>query len=41
MKTLIKNGTIVTAVDMYRGDVLVEGERISTIGTRWRSTPIA
>ncbi len=32
MKTLIKNGTIVTAVDTYRGDVLVEDERISTIG---------
>jgi dihydropyrimidinase len=30
---LIKNGTIVTACDTYRGDVLVEGERIATIGT--------
>ena len=30
---LIKNGTIVTATDLYRGDVFVEGERISTIGT--------
>jgi len=30
---LIKNGTIVTATDQYRGDVLVEGEKISTIGT--------
>ena len=30
---LIKNGTIVTATDFYVGDVLVEGERISTIGT--------
>jgi dihydropyrimidinase len=33
MSLLIRNGTIVTASDMYRGDVLVEGERISTIGT--------
>jgi len=30
---LINNGTIVTATDRYRGDVLVEGEKISTIGT--------
>ena len=30
---LIKNGTIVTATDLYKGDVFVEGERISTIGT--------
>jgi dihydropyrimidinase len=33
MRTLIKNGTIVTAVDQYRGDVLVEGEKIAVIGT--------
>ena len=33
MTLLIKNGTIVTATDMYKGDVLVEGERISTIGS--------
>jgi dihydropyrimidinase len=32
MRTLIKNGTIVTAVDQYRGDVLVEDEKISVIG---------
>jgi dihydropyrimidinase len=32
MRTLIKNGTIVTAVDQYTGDVLVEGERIAVIG---------
>jgi dihydropyrimidinase len=31
--TLIKNGTIVTATDTYKGDVLVDGERIATIGT--------
>src|SRR5215208_5319426 len=33
MRTLIKNGTIVTAVDQYRGDVLVEDEKITVIGT--------
>ncbi len=30
---LIKNGTIVTATDQYTGDVLVEGEKITTIGS--------
>ncbi|MFL6227230.1 MAG: dihydropyrimidinase [Pyrinomonadaceae bacterium] len=34
MKTLIRNGRIVTAVDDYRADVLVEGEVVSTIGAR-------
>src|SRR5262245_27978860 len=33
MSILIKNGTIVTASDHYKGDVLVEGEKISAIGT--------
>ena len=33
MRTIIKNGTIVTATDQYHGDVLVEGEKISVIGT--------
>jgi dihydropyrimidinase len=33
MRTLITNGTIVTAVDQYTGDVLVEDERIAAIGT--------
>jgi dihydropyrimidinase len=32
MTTLIKNGTIVTATDTFRGDVFVDGERITTIG---------
>ena len=32
MRTLIKNGTIITAVDQYKGDVLVEDERIAVIG---------
>jgi dihydropyrimidinase len=30
---LVKQGTIVTATDLYTGDILIEGERISTIGT--------
>jgi dihydropyrimidinase len=30
---LIKNGTIVTASDQYKGDVLVEREKVSVIGT--------
>jgi dihydroorotase-like cyclic amidohydrolase len=29
MKTLIKNGRIVTAVDDYRADILIEDETIS------------
>jgi len=32
MKTLIKNGRVVTAVDDYYGDILVEGEFITLIG---------
>ena len=31
-KTLITNGTIVTAADTYKGDVLVDGEKIAMIG---------
>jgi dihydropyrimidinase len=33
MRTLIKNGTVVTAVDQYVGDVLVEDEKIAVIGS--------
>ena len=33
MRTLIKNGTVVTAVDQYRGDVLVQDEKIELIGS--------
>jgi len=32
MKTLIKNGRIVTAVDDYRADILIEDETVSVIG---------
>src|SRR3954468_8871067 len=34
MKTLIRNGRVVTAVDDYRADVLIEGETVSTIGAK-------
>ena len=37
MKTLIKNGTIVTATDEFQADILVEGEKISAIG---RNLPV-
>ena len=33
MRTLIKNGTIVTAVDQYKGDVLIEDETIAVLGS--------
>lgn len=32
MKTLIKNGRVITAVDDYHGDILIDGETISMIG---------
>ena len=31
MKTLIKNGRIVTAIDNYHADILIEDGQISTI----------
>src|SRR5947207_5643619 len=34
MRTVIKNGTIVTAVDQYNGDLVIEDEKIALIGTR-------
>src|SRR5918912_1303002 len=34
MRTLIKNGRVVTAVDDYRADVLVEDEVVSVIGAK-------
>src|SRR5262249_55725348 len=33
MSLLIKNGTVVTAGDRYKGDVLIEGDKIAAIGT--------
>jgi dihydropyrimidinase len=32
MRTVIRNGRIVTAVDDYTADILIEGEQIATIG---------
>jgi dihydropyrimidinase len=32
MKTLIKNGNIVTAVDSYTADILIDGESVAMIG---------
>src|SRR5579859_2487257 len=32
MKTLIQNGTIVTAGESYKGDVLIDGETIAAVG---------
>jgi dihydropyrimidinase len=34
MRTLVRNGRVVTAVDDYRADVLIEDEKVSTIGAR-------
>ncbi|MDT5156015.1 MAG: dihydropyrimidinase [Acidobacteriota bacterium] len=34
MRTLIKNGRVVTAVDDYRADILIDGEQVSTIGAK-------
>ena len=33
MSLLIKNGTVVTATDQYVGDIFVDGERITVIGS--------
>jgi dihydropyrimidinase len=33
LKTLIRGGTVVTATDLYRGDVLIEDEKIAAVGT--------
>src|SRR5262249_14610972 len=32
-KTLIRGGTVVTATDLYKGDVLIEDEKVSVIGS--------
>ncbi|MDP6539129.1 MAG: amidohydrolase family protein, partial [Planctomycetota bacterium] len=31
-KTLIQGGTVVTATEVFRGDVLVDGERVEAVG---------
>src|SRR6059036_2199064 len=37
-RTLIKNGTVVTATDQYKGDVLIEDEKITVIGSALEMT---
>ncbi len=32
MRTIIKNGTLATASEVFRGDILIEGEKIAAIG---------
>src|SRR5919197_6083249 len=34
MKTLIRNGRVVTAVDDYKADILIEDEKVSVIGAK-------
>ena len=34
MKTLIKNGHVITAIDNYNADILIEDEKISVIGAK-------
>jgi dihydropyrimidinase len=34
MRTLIRNGRVVTAVDDYKADILIEDETVSTIGAK-------
>jgi len=34
MATIIKNGTLVTASETYQADILIEGEKISSIGQK-------
>jgi len=36
---LIRGGTVVTATDRYRGDVLVEGEKVQAVGTSLAAQP--
>ena len=31
MRTLIKNGTIVTSDNQFKGDILIEGEKIKAV----------
>ncbi|PEL13414.1 dihydropyrimidinase [Bacillus sp. AFS017336] len=38
MKKIIRNGTIVTATDTFKADILIEEDKISTIGLNLEST---
>ncbi|MBS1248729.1 MAG: D-hydantoinase [Chloroflexi bacterium] len=35
-KTIIKNGTLITASDTFQADILIKGEKISAIGNNFR-----
>jgi dihydropyrimidinase len=37
LKTLVRGGTVVTATDRYRGDVLIEDEKIAAVATSFDS----
>lgn len=39
MATIIKSGTIITADDIYKGDVFIENEKIKKIGTNFINNP--
>jgi dihydropyrimidinase len=39
MATIIKNGTLVTASETYKADILIEGEKISSIGQNLNVEP--
>ena len=39
MKTLLSGGTVVTATDLYRGDVLIEDEKIAAVAMPGGLTP--
>jgi dihydropyrimidinase len=37
LKTLVRGGTVVTATDRYRGDVLIEDEKIAAVATSFEA----
>jgi dihydropyrimidinase len=39
MKTLVKNGTLVTASDTFQADILIEGEKIARLGLNLEVDP--
>ncbi|MFN8381079.1 MAG: dihydropyrimidinase [Anaerolineales bacterium] len=39
MKTLIKNGTLITASDTFKSDILIENEKITRIGLNLEADP--
>ena len=41
MRTLIKNGRVVTAVDDYHADIFIDGETVTTIGKTYAARLVA